>query len=152
ESYSEPRQDPSVCEFQLHLDVAWRVGCWQSTECGLGQIGIQPGEIGDIEGVEEVGLIAQPEPFVYVKVLTHGKVVGLQTGGLYVADRSISEPIIRCAGKGGLVHPVIDIPRAAAHEDVATQIVGPASADRGIAGYGVILACLQANDAIELPR
>src|SRR5258708_5713959 len=51
------------CQFQLHLDVARRVRRRQCAECGTGQVDVQAGEIGDVEGVEEIGLVAQPEPF-----------------------------------------------------------------------------------------
>ena len=51
------------CQFQLHLDIPRRVRRRQRAECGAGQVDVQAGEIGDVEGVEEIGLVAQPEPF-----------------------------------------------------------------------------------------
>jgi hypothetical protein len=47
-----------------------------------------------VEGVEEIGLVTQREPFADLKILTDGKIVSLQTGRFNISGRGIAESVI----------------------------------------------------------
>jgi hypothetical protein len=61
----------------LHLDIARRVGSRQCTELCARQVGVQTREIGDIESIEETGLLAQLESLLDLERFADREIVSL---------------------------------------------------------------------------
>ena len=67
----------SESQLQLHLDIARRVGSRQCTERCARQVGVQTREIGDIESIEETGLLAQLESLLDLERFADREIVSL---------------------------------------------------------------------------